>query len=98
MTKASIKKLAANTEVMDKLNTISGLIEINPDDPLIKELIDDVYNFLNTDIPVTNKKYNKEYMLKEIAKVDPEKAERLKSMRFADISFVYHKVMENKNE
>lgn len=93
MTKASIKKLAANTEVMDKLNTISGLMEINPDDPLIAELTDDVYNFLKTDVPVTNKKYNKEYMLKQIAKIDPGKAERLKSMRFADISFVYHRLV-----
>lgn len=94
MTKAQIIYLARNVDLMDKMNTISGLMEINPNDPLINSLVDDIYNDVKNNKleTVTNIMQNKEYMLNEIAKVNPDKAEKLRSRKMIDIRFVYNKL------
>ena len=94
MTKAQIIYLARNIDLMDKMNTISGLMEVNPNDPLINSLVDDIYNDVKNNKleTVTNIMQNKEYMLNEIAKVNPDKAEKLRSRKMIDIRFVYNKL------
>lgn len=94
MTKAQIIYLARNINLMDKLNTISGLMEVNPNDPLIKSLVDDIYNDVKNNKlkTVTNIMQNKEYMLNEIAKVNLDKAQKLRNHKMLDIRYVYNKL------
>lgn len=51
MTKAEIKKLASNIDLMDILNSVSGLLEMNnqSDQEFIDQLIDDIYQKLQAD-------------------------------------------------
>lgn len=99
MTKAELLFIANDVSLMDKLNCISGLLEMNkPEDkPLIDAFVDDIYSVLKENPPIVNKGNNKKYMLDEIAKVDPEKAERLKNRKMIDIRYCFNKLTKNEN-
>lgn len=94
MTKAQIIYLARNVDLMDKMNTISGLMEINPNDPLINSLVDDIYNDVKNNklATVTNIMQNKEFMLSEIEKVNPAKAILLRNRKMVEIRYFYNKL------
>lgn len=99
MTKAQIIYLARNVDLMDKMNTISGLMEINPNDPLINSLVDDIYNDVKNNklATVTNIMQNKEYMLKEIEKVNPAKAILLRNRKMIEIRYFYNKLTKGES-
>lgn len=94
MTKAQIVYLARNVDLMDKMNTISGLMEVNPNDPLINSLVDDIYNDVKNNklTTVTNIMQNKEFMLSEIEKVNPAKAILLRNRKMIEIRYFYNKL------
>ncbi len=96
MTKNELIFIASDIDLMDKLNTISGLMEINAasDKELIDSLVDDIYESLqlNRDKMVANPKGNKLYYLNEISKIDPEKAKKMEKLKLSEIRYIYNKL------
>jgi len=91
MTKKDILQLAGNVDLMNKLNSLSGLLEVSgPDNEDVKNLLNEVYAGISNISTVTNQEYNKDYMLAIIRNKEPQLAEKLKSKaRFFEIKRVY---------
>lgn len=77
MTKIEIRTIAGNVDLMDKLNTVSGLLEINKadDQGFIDLLVNDIYVELKNLLPVTEK-YSKKGELENIKRVDIQKLKK----------------------
>lgn len=93
MTKAEIKELAKNIDLMDKMNTVSCLFEVNnaTDNELIDSLINDIYKTINS----TEKKTNvitKSQMMDYFYKNDINMYYKLKGKRFAEIRYEFYKL------
>lgn len=99
MTKAELLFIAKDVALMDKLNCISGLLEMNkPEDQmLIDAFVNDIYSALKENPPVTYKKNNKCHLLTQIAIIDPELANQLKDKRISEIRYAYNKLTNNNN-
>ena len=90
MTKVEIKKLASDVSLMDKLNTISGLMEMNKqsDQELIRQLIDDVYHKLQEG-KTGKKKMTKAQMLHYIMNRDYQLYQKIKKQTWITVNKVY---------
>lgn len=77
MTKIEIITIAGSVDLMDKLNTVSGLLEINKaeDQGFIDLLVNDIYVELKKLLPVTEK-YSKKGELENIKRVDIQKLKK----------------------
>lgn len=93
MTKAEIKAIASKPELMDILNTISGLMEINSpsDQALINSLIDDIYHKVAEE-PHPTRETTRARMLYYFMEHDPEMHKKLKNKRWAEIRWEYLKL------
>lgn len=94
MTKLELKLLAADVSLMDKLNTVSGLIEMgNPDNrATIDALVTEIYLELKDRGGVSSPKQNKIFLLSELKRLNPAVYEAVKDKRFSVIRYEYSKL------
>lgn len=99
MTKAEILSIASNVQLMDQLNTISGLLEVNNGNvnELISNYINDFYAKINS-VQIENKSHKtKSYMLAEIAKIKgQEYADSIAGKRLLAIRVDYIDLIKGK--
>lgn len=95
MTKKELLILAKDVDLMDKLNSISGLLEVNRDcdKQLIEELMEDILDGIKSKKAISA--YSREYCLSKIKEKDEQAYEELKNQRFAAIRYEYRKLCEN---
>lgn len=96
MTKKDILQLAGNVDLMNKLNSLSGLLEVSgPDNEDVKNLLNEVYSGIRELHEMTNNEHNKVWLLAVIAMKDPTLARNLKNARYAEIRLEYRKLTNN---
>lgn len=91
MTKGEIKKLASNVDLMDILNTVSGLLEMNnqSDQELIEQLINDIYQKLQAD---KKKRITKAEMLHYIMDYDYKMYQNIKQQNWITVYKIYERI------